>query len=74
MRTDHLINLADSLAEDLLEFGKANGLSAHDLLMLVALSERLLQTVVAPTAEFALNATQEADATFTAVSTCLEAN
>lgn len=75
MTTEQMIHLADLLANDLVTFGGDQGLTAHDLLMVTAMAERLLQTVVAPQNPTAvLRAMQEAEATFVAVSMDLEMN
>ena len=75
MSTTKLIELADLLANDLLTFAGDQGLSAHDLLMVTALSERLLQTAVCPGDDgSAIRAMQEAEATFIAVANHLEPN
>lgn len=70
-----MMELADLIASDLLTFAADNGLTAHDLLMVTATAERLLQTAVCPGDKQAVtDALQEADATFVAVTTRLETN
>jgi len=75
LSTQELIEAADSVASDLLVFARNHEISAHDLLMVTALAERLLQNALCgENPQAALHAVLEADATFTAVSEELEAN
>jgi hypothetical protein len=75
MKTAMLMELADSIASDLLNVARANGLTAHDLLMVAAITERLLQTALCSGDNNAVRlALQEADATFVAATTRLETN
>lgn len=75
MTATKLMELADLLATDLLTFARENDVSAHDLMMATAMAERLLQTVLCPGDQQAVvDALQEADATFVAVTSRLEPN
>jgi hypothetical protein len=70
-----LIDAADALANDLVTYASENGVTVRDLLMVAALSERLLQeSLCAEDPQAALSAVLEADATYKAVSRELEAN
>ena len=73
MSTNELMEMADALATELLEMARRRQMTKHEFLMVVAITERLLQKVVllddVPQMRAAL---EEADATLKAVSEVLE--
>jgi hypothetical protein len=75
MSTEQMLEMADALATELLELGRRRGMGTHDVLMLVALTERLLQKVTVLDDVHQIRAAiEEADATFKAVTGTLEAH
>jgi len=69
------VDQAELITEQLLEHATRTGMSSDDLLVVTAMSLRLLQKVLYPRDVGAvIDLMQEADATFTAVSTLLERN
>lgn len=74
MKTSKLLHLSELVAQDLLTLADEAGLSGHELLMVSSVTNRLLQRVVDDDPMTAIRAMQEAEATFVAVSTQLEAN
>jgi len=72
---ENLIRLAEMLASDLIDVGRNNRIAPYDLLMAVAMAERVLQSALCPDDwDRVRQILQEADATFDAVTTDLEAN
>lgn len=64
---------ADVLASNLIDQAVGVGMCAEDLVVVLAIAQKLLQTVLFPNQRVrVLELLQEADATFTAVSTPLE--
>jgi len=73
METSALLEFSDALAQDLLAMAKNRGLTAKELLLALAISEKLLQIVLLDNAE-AIDVTLEAEATFAAQVKQLEPN
>ena len=73
---EQLLSGAQGLASDLLQYGQTNQIHPQDLIMVVALAERLLHTRIGGVAAHSniLDALQEAHARFDANVKVLEAN
>ena len=75
MTPRELLEFADRVASDLLEIGQAQQIPAKELVMVVMLAQRLLQTVLLRDDNMLVNdAVQESDATYRAASSFLELN
>lgn len=74
MRVHKLFELADLLARDILEYAAEHKMDYHDLLVMLAIAERFIHEVAGEDQEIVHRAMQEAEATFTAMSTELELN
>lgn len=73
MSTNELMEMADALATELLELATRRKMTKHEFLMLVAITERMLQKVVLFDDVAKMRAAlEEADATLKAVSEQLE--
>jgi len=69
------VALADQLAHDLLTLAQRNQIPPKDLVMALAMTQKLLQTVLYPGDELGFGmALHEADATYTCMSKLLRAN
>ncbi len=73
MSTTQLMEMADALATELLEMAERRKMTKYEFLMMVAITERLLQKVVLfDDVPKVLEVLEEADATLKAVSEVLE--
>lgn len=63
----NLVDFADQLAQELVEYANNNGLSARELIMGLVLTERLLQQVFPGPKLAAFQAVMEGHATFDAL-------
>lgn len=63
----HLMEFADQLAQELVDYANQKGMSAHELIMGLVLTERLLQQVFPGPKFAALQAVMEGHATFEAL-------
>lgn len=75
MSTSDLVEQSERLALDILNFAGHNNVSVHDVLMVTAIATRLLQSsLCGDDSEAVMEALQEADATYTAITTKPEPN
>ena len=75
MTPRELLEFADRVAADLLTIGRDQQIPAKDLMMVVMLAQKILQTILLRDDHMLVNdAAQESEATYQAASSILELN